>query len=205
MFKTALEISTCNREKCKKEFEELQKYKDGVLSKLSELRIKESETTEFNDYKQKAKLLTDEFNNKKGVIEYLENLKNAVKKNAEPDKKILNNFIKESKIYNKDLKKILKNYHKTEIGKYYMKESEKMLKELSHNVKTIPLAECSYKECIELHKKGLQTIKKLVHKLCDEKVKRSCKILKAIDKMDFDKINFKKNMKLKKMLEKGFV
>lgn len=202
MFNTVLDLSICNREKCKKEFEELEKYKEGVLSKLSELKIKESETSDYKVYNQKKNLLIDEFNKKKSVIDYFE----GINKGNHPLKdEIVNKYVKEAKIHEKKIKKLLKEYHKTEIGKYYMKESEKLLKDLSYNIKSIPLAKCSYKKCVELHKKGLQSIKKIAQKLCNDKKKKSCKILKAVNKIDFNNINLKQNMKLKKMLEKGFV
>ena len=201
MFKTALEISTCNREKCKKEFEELNKYKEGVLLKLSELRVKEFDTSDYKVYNQKRNLLIDEFNKKKSVIDYFE----SIKKGNPPKEEIANKYFKEAKIHEKKIKKLLKEYHKTEIGKYYMKESEKILKDLSHNVKSIPYIKCSFKHCLELHKKGLQATKKLVEKLCDEKKKRWCKILKAINKIDFDKFDYKKNIKISKMINKGFM
>lgn len=202
MFNTALDLSICNREKCKKEFEELQKYKEGVLSKLSQLKIKESETSDYKVYNQKKNLLIDEFNKKKSVIDYFE----SINKGIHPIKEeIVNKYFKEAKIHEKKIKKLLKEYHKTKIGKYYMKESEKLLKDLSYNIKSIPLAKCSYKKCVELHKKGLQSIKKIAQKLCNDKKKKSCKILKAVDKIDFNNINLKQNMKLKKLIEKGFV
>jgi hypothetical protein len=206
MFKIAIEISTCNRKKCKKEFEELVKYKEGVLSKISELQIKQSQSSDFSNHNEKVKLLSNEFDNKKSVKDYLEFFNNTEKKNVEPDKKLKKEYMKELKIFNRKLKNLLKDYHKTEIGKYYKKESEKLVKELSYNVKSIPLLKCSYKECVELHKKGLQTIKNLAQKLCDEKKKKSCKILKAINKIDYNNINLKQNIKLKKMIQKkGFI
>ena len=172
MFKTAMEISTCYRKKCKKEFEELLKYKEGVTKKISELVIKNAESSDFSNHNKKVKLLSNEFDNKKSVKDYLEFFNKAEKNNVEPDKKLKKEYMKELKIYNRKLKKLLKDYHKTEMGKYYKKESDKLLNELSYNVKTIQLAKCSYKECVELHKKALQTIKNLAQKLCDEKKKK---------------------------------
>ena len=61
----------------------------------------------------------------------------------------------------------------------------------------------SLKKCLELHKKDLNLVKNFAEKMCKEKQKKSCKIYKMIDKLDFTKITYNDNMKILKLIRKG--
>lgn len=97
----------------------------------------------------------------------------------------------------------MKNYLKTADKKFYEKETKKLLNKLSNNTKNINLSKCSLKKCYELHKKDLLNVKSLVNKFCKEKMKKSCKIAKVIDKMNISKFNYKDNNKLIKLIKNG--
>ena len=46
-------------------------------------------------------------------------------------------------------------------------------------------------------------VKSLVNKFCKEKMKKSCKIAKVINKIDISKFNYKDSNKLIKMIRNG--
>lgn len=199
IFKTAADTMNCNSTKCKKEYDEVEKYKSEVMKNIFKLTEEESKTKTFKGFDKERNKIEKKFRENKDVKKYLENVKNGIKN----EKKIADNYIKAYKVYQKELKKVLKEYHKTEIGKQYRKKLKKLLNEITNNIKTIALSKCSYEKCLEIHKKGVLLIKALTTKLCKEKIEKSCKISKAIDKIDIKNFNHKDNQKLAKMIKKG--
>ena len=199
MFKTAADTMNCNSTKCKKEYDEVEKYKSEVMKNIIKLTEEESKTKTFKEFRKERHKIRKKFRENKDVILYLKNIKNGIKN----EKNVVSKYSKAYKVYQKDLKKVLKEYHKTEIGKQYRKKFKKLLNEITNNIKTIALSKCSFEKCLNIHKKGLQLIKALTTKLCKEKIKKSCKISKAIDKIDIKNFNHKDNQKLSKMIKKG--
>lgn len=199
MFKTSMEILKCNSTKCKKEYEELEKYKKEVFDNISKLSEKESKTKPSKKYDKERIKIQKKFRENEDVKKYLENAKKGIKN----EKKIADNYKKAYKTYQRELKDALKEYHKTEIGKLYINKVEKLYKELSYNIKTIALSKCSFEKCLKLHKKGLLQVKTITTKLCKEKNKKSCKISDAIAKLDVKNFNYKDNEKISKMIKKG--
>jgi len=199
MLKNAANTLECNRTKCKKEYDEVEKYKSEVMKNIFKLTKEESQTKSFKEYSKEKSKIQKNFYENKDVLLYFKNIKDGIKN----DKNIVSKYNKAYKVYQRDLKKILKEYHKTEIGKQYNKKLKKLLNDITNNIKTIALSKCSCEKCLELHKKGLQLIKALTTKLCKEKMKKSCKISKAIDKIDIKKFNYKDNQKLSKIIIKG--
>ena len=196
----SLDTGKCTRKKCKKEYNELKKYKVSILKKISKLKKKERNNQSFKNNKKKRKKVLRKYQNNKDVIKYFENMRKGIRNNE----KIEKGYNKALKIYKNDMRDVLKEYYKTKIGKYYYKKFDKLLSDISpNNKKEILLKKCSFKKCLEIHKKGLQAIKKLTQKLCKEKIKTSCKIFKAIDKLDINKITFTDNLKLIKMMKYG--
>lgn len=199
MFKTSMKILKCNSTKCKKEYEELEKYKKEILDNIIKLGEEDSKTKPSKKYDKERIKIQKKFRENKDVKKYLENVKNGV----EIEKKLADNYKKAYKTYEKELKSALKEYHKTESGKLYKKNVKKLFKELSYNIKTIALSECSFEKCLKLHKKGLLQVKTITAKLCKEKNKKSCKIYDAIAKLDVKNFNYKDNEKISKMIKKG--
>ena len=97
----------------------------------------------------------------------------------------------------------MKDYLKTAEKQYYEKETKKILDTLYYNTKTVNVTKSSFKECYELHKQDLMNVKSLVNKFCKEKMKKSCKIAKVINKIDISKFNYKDSNKLIKMIRNG--
>lgn len=199
MFKTAADTMNCNSTKCKKEYDEVEKYKSEVMKNIIKLTKEESQTKSFKEYSKERSKIHKKYRENKDVLLYLKNIKDGIKN----EKNVVSKYYKAYKVYQRDLKKVLKEYHKTEIGKQYRKKSKKLLNEITNNIKTIALSKCSFEKCLKLHKKGLQLIKALTTKLCKEKMEKSCKISKAIDKIDLKNFNHKDNLKLSKMIKKG--
>ena len=198
MFKTAANTMNCNSTKCKKEYDEVEKYKSEVMKNIIKLTEEESKTKTFKEFRKERHKIRKKFRENKDVILYLKNIKDGIKN----EKNVVSKYSKAYKVFQRDLKKNTKEYYKTEIGKQYKKKF-KLYNEITNNIKTIALSKCSYKKCLEIHKKGLQLIKALTTKLCKEKIEKSCKISKAIDKIDIKNFNHKDNQKLSKMIKKG--
>ena len=62
---------------------------------------------------------------------------------------------------------------------------------------------CSYEKCFELQKKDLIMVKNFTEKLCKEKKKKSCKIYKMLDNLDFTNITYKDTIKVIKLIKRG--
>jgi len=199
MLKNAANTLECNSTKCKKEYDEVEKYKSEVMENIFKLTKEESQTKSFKEYSKERSKIQKKYRENKDVLLYLKNIKDGIKN----DKNVVSKYYKAYKVYQRDLKKVLKEYHKTEIGKQYNKKLKKMLNDITNNIKTIALSKCSFEKCLKLHKEGLQLIKSVTTKLCKEKMKKSCKISKAIDKIDIKNFNHKDNQKLSKMIKKG--
>ena len=198
MFKTAADTMNCNSTKCKKEYDEVEKYKSEVMKNIIKLTEEESKTKTFKEFRKERHKIRKKFRENKDVILYLKNIKDGIKN----EKNVVSKYSKAYKVFQRDLKKNTKEYYKTEIGKQYKKKF-KLYNEITNNIKTIALSKCSFEKCLKIHKKGLLLIKELTTKLCKEKIEKSCKISKAIDKIDLKNFNHKDNQKLSKMIKKG--
>lgn len=198
MFKNAANILECNKTKCKKEYDEVEKYKSEVMKNIIKLTEEESKTKTFKEFRKERHKIRKKFRENKDVILYLKNIKDGIKN----EKNVVSKYSKAYKVFQRDLKKNTKEYYKTEIGKQYKKKF-KLYNEITNNIKTIALSKCSFEKCLKIHKKGLLLIKELTTKLCKNKAEKSCKISKAIDKIDLKNFNYKDNQKLSKMIEKG--
>lgn len=198
MFKNAANILECNKTKCKKEYDEVEKYKSEVMKNIIKLTEEESKTKTFKEFRKERHKIRKKFRENKDVILYLKNIKDGIKN----EKNVVSKYSKAYKVFQRDLKKNTKEYYKTEIGKQYKKKF-KLYNEIANNIKTIALSKCSFEKCLKIHKKGLLLIKELTTKLCKNKAEKSCKISKAIDKIDLKNFNYKDNQKLSKMIEKG--
>lgn len=199
LFDNSLKTTDCQKEKCTKEHNELETIKQEFYVKIAKLYDDEIKTVTWKKYNTKRKAILETYHNNEYVKKQLYNLKNNIKS----DKETLNNFKKIFDIYQKDHKENMKNYLKTADKKFYEKESKKLLNKLSNNTKTINLSKCSLKKCYEIHKKDLLNVKSMVNKFCKEKMKKSCKIAKVIDKMNISNFNYKDNNKLIKLIKNG--
>lgn len=197
MFKNASEISNCNKIKCKKQYDEFEKYRYIILDKLAKLNIEQ--TNLIKNLNLNSDKIENEYRNNTDVIKYIENIKNR-KPN---DNKLENSYKKIFKIYQKNKKQHLKVLWKTKEYKTYNKELKKILNELANNIHALELKKCSFKECLEKHKKGILNVKNFANKLCKEEIKKSCKIYKMIDKLDLTKISYNDNEKLIKLVKRG--
>ena len=104
MFKTSMEILKCNNTKCKKEYEELEKYKKEVFDNILKLSEKENKTKPSKNHDKESIKIQKKFRENEDVKKYLENIKNGVKN----EKKIADNYKKAYKTYQKELKNSLK-------------------------------------------------------------------------------------------------
>lgn len=199
LFNHNLKIINCQKEKCSKEFKELESLKQECFKKIAKLHDEEVKTVTWKKYDKNRKKILEKYHNNPHVKKQFYNLKNNIKSDAET----LNNAKKEFAIYQKEHKQNMKDYLKTAEKKYYEKETKKILNTLYYNTKTVNVTKCSFKECYELHKHDLMNVKSLVNKFCKEKMKKSCKIAKTIDKIDISKFNYKDSNKLIKMIRKG--
>tara|TARA_B110000259_G_C14034421_1_gene408525 strand:- start:1662 stop:2312 length:651 start_codon:yes stop_codon:yes gene_type:complete len=199
MMKNSVELINCGKKNCKIEFKELQKYKNKIFDKISKLNKKEQKTISYKKFDLIRINIEKNYREHKYVKEYLEKVRIGIKPN---DKNIVN-FNKQFLIYQKNMKKNFKNYAKTVEKKNYNNETKKLLNMLHININVIKMQKCSLKKCLELHKKDLNLVKNFAEKMCKEKQKKSCKIYKMIDKLDFTKITYNDNMKILKLIRKG--
>lgn len=201
--KLMIEIDNCIKKKCKKEHDEFQKYKNKAYEDIYALKEKERKTKAFKDYNKKREKIDKDFKNNKDVIQYIDNIKNNVKN----DNKLVKIYKKTLKKYNSDLTKISKEYNKTITKKEFKKNYKKMENDLLfNNIKRNELSKCTIDKCYEIYKKNIILIKKLTTKLCKEKYEKSCKILNSINKLNINKINYKEDIKLGKLIsKKGFI
>lgn len=197
ILRNAEDLHKCNKSKCKKQFDEFQKYSTIIMEKLRNVNLEETALIKKLNL-QGDKVKNDYINNNdvKKFFEYK-------KKKSPYDKNIEVNFKKQFKIYKKNIKKNLKLYQKTEEVKKFNKELKNILSELETNIHAIEFKKCSFKECLEVHKKGIYIVKDFANKLCKENMKKSCKIHKFIDKLDLTKLTFNDNKKLLILIKKG--
>ena len=98
MISHSVKLIQCNKEKCKKEFNKQEKYKDVINEKISKLSKKEESTELFKTFYKKREIIRESYNTNKDVKQYLENLK----KNIENDVKI-------TLSYKREFKKFIRN------------------------------------------------------------------------------------------------
>jgi len=199
MLDTASKLLECNKKNCKKQFNKLENYKQKILKQIQILVEKEKTTLSYKNFQLNLEKITNDYRNKDVVILFFDNIKNDI----ESDTKTINNYTREFKIYEKKVKNNLKSYLKTEEKKYYINETNKLLNRIIDSKKNIKLMKCSYKKCLELQKKDLALVKNFTEKLCNEKMKKSCKIYKMIDNLDFTNITYKDTIKIIKLIKKG--
>ena len=199
MMKNSVDVINCSKKKCKIEFEELQKYRNKVFDKISKLNKKEQKTISYKKFDLIRINIEKSYREHKYVKEYLEKVRIGTKPN---DTNIVN-FNKQFLIYQKNMKKNFKNYAKTVEKKKYNNENKKLFNMLQVDINVIKMQKCSFEKCLELHKKDLNLVKNFAEKMCKEKQKKSCKIYKMIDKLDFTKITYNDNMKIIKLIRKG--
>lgn len=198
MTKVSSKLINCNKTNCKKEFEELSNYRKKIIEKFYILLNEEQKTEGYKKHDLNIKNIIKDYRNKKVVVLYLYNIKESIPN----DIKTTKGYKREFKIYQKKIKQNLKVYLKKEETKYYTNETKKLLNEIDSQ-QYINLSKCSYEKCLELHKNDLITVKNFTKKLCKEKNKKSCKIYKMIDKLDFTKITYKDTIKVVKLIKKG--
>ena len=198
LWKVSFELIKCNKQNCKKEFEELSDYRKKVIEKFRDLMNKEEKTEGYKKNDLNIKNIIKDYRNKKVVVLYLYNIKESIPN----DIKTTKGYKREFKIYQKKIKQNLKVYLKTEEKKYYTNETKKILNVIDSQ-QYINLSKCSYEKCLELHKKDFTTVKNFTKILCKDKNEKSCKIYKMIDKLDFTKITYKDTIEVVKLIKKG--
>jgi len=199
LFDNTLKVIECQKKNCTKEYNELDSLKQTFYAKITKLYDDEIKTVTWRNYDKKRKAIVETYHNNEYVKKHLYNIKNNIKS----DKETLNNAKKLFAIYQKDHKENMKNYLKTADKKFYEKETKKLFDKLSKNKTNINLTNCGLKQCNKLYKKDLLDVKVLVNKFCKEKMKKSCKISKIIDKIDISKFNAKDSTRIIKIINKG--
>ena len=199
MLNIAVKLIKCNKKNCKKNFNELLNYKKKILKQVEILIKKEKTTLSYKNFKLNLQKIINDFKENKIVILY----RNNIQKNIENDKKTRNAYNREFKSYLKKIKKNFKSYLITEEKKYYINKTNKLFNKIIDSKKYINLMKCSYEKCFELQKKDLIMVKNFTQKLCKEKKKKSCKIYKMINNLDYTKITYKDTIKIIKLIKKG--
>ena len=87
LFNHNLKIINCQKEKCSKEFKELESLKQECFKKINKLHDDEVKTVTWKKYDKKEKIL-EKYHNNPHVKKQFYNLKNNIKSDAET----LNNF-----------------------------------------------------------------------------------------------------------------
>lgn len=175
MLNTASKLIECNKKNCNKNFNELANYKKKILKQVQILIEKEKTTLSYKNFQLNLQKIIKDFQEKK--IDII-NFQKKIKKNS-------------------------KIYFKTEEKKYYIKKTNKLLNKIIDSKANINNMKCSYEKCLELQKTDLIMVKNFTEKLCKEKKKRSCKIYKMIDNLDFTNITYKDTIKVIKLIKNG--
>ncbi len=199
MLNTAAKLIECNKKSCKKNFNVLLNYKKKILKQVEILIKKEKTTLSYKNFQLNLQKIMNDFKENKIVILY----RNNIQKNIKNDTKTRNAYNKEFKNYLKKIKKNSKSYLKTEEKKYYINETNKLFNKILDSKENINLMKCSYEKCFELQKKDLIMVKNFTEKLCKEKKKKSCKIYKMLDNLDFTNITYKDTIKVIKLIKRG--
>ena len=199
MLNTAAKLIECNKKSCKKNFNVLLNYKKKILKQVEILIKKEKTTLSYKNFQLNLQKIMNDFKENKIVILY----RNNIQKNIKNDTKTRNAYNREFKNYLKKIKKNSKSYLKTEEKKYYINETNKLLDKILDSKENINLMKCSYEKCFELQKKDLIMVKNFTEKLCKEKKKKSCKIYKMLDNLDFTNITYKDTIKVIKLIKRG--
>ena len=197
LFKNSSKLINCNKKNCKNEFDELYNYRKKIIEDLFILIDKEQKTISYKNYILKKEIIQKKFNNNKYVKKYL--IPESQRTGSNDKNK---NYKKELIIYQKEIKQNLKTYFKTEDKKYYEKKQKELLNVIDSE-QNINFSKCGHEKCLELHKINLTIIKNITKKLCKDKKKKSCKIYKMIDKLDFTKITYKDTIEVEKIIKKG--
>ena len=208
IFDMAFKTVNCTNTQCKKQLEEFKKAHSILFNKMLELIKKQNNIEEVKKHNDLIDRLRKEQMNNKFFIEYNKLTQQQKKEPTnEKDKEIVIKFNKLTKIFFKNLKKLRKNlpYKNNKIYKDYQKKINQILKDLENLKERAELSKCSFDNCLKLHKEGIILIKKLTEKLCKIKIKKSCKIYKNINNLNLDKITFKDNEKLIKLIKKGYM
>ena len=195
LFKNSSKLINCNKKNCKNEFDELYNYRRKIIEDLYILIDKEQKTISYKNYILKKKKIQKKFNNNKYVKKYL--IPESQRTGSNDKNK---NYKKELIIYQKEIKQNLKTYFKTEDKKYYEKKQKELLNVIDSE-QNINFSKCSHEKCLEFNKINLTIIKKITKKLCKDKKKKSCKIYKMIDKLDFTKFTYKDTIKVQKLIK----
>ena len=198
MTKVSSKLINCNKKNCKNEFDELYNYRKKIIEDLFILIDKEQKTISYKNYILKKKIIQKKFDNNKYVKNFL--IPESLRIGRSNDKNTNVNYKKELIIYQKEIKQNLKAYFKTEDKKYYEKK-QKILLNVIDSEQNINFSKCSHEKCLEFNKINLTIIKKITKKLCKDKKKKSCKIYKMIDKLDFTKFTYKDTIKVQKLIK----
>ena len=205
MINYSFNIAKCIGDKCKEEYDNLQKKTFEYIRVASlehkKLYDKEKKTKAYKEREKEINKLLAEYNNNPCVMKYMENVKNNIKN----DENTTNNKNQALIKYNNRSKKILRKYHKTAEGKYYKKEAEKINKKLIKDSKSITEEQikCSLANCLKYHAHYLGMLKNLSKDLCEKNYIKSCKIYKEFDKINIDKITLSQYKKLMNKYKNG--
>ena len=205
MINYSFNIAKCIGDKCKEEYDNLQKKTLEYISEMSlehkKISDKEKKTKAYKEHEKENNKLLAEYNNNPCVMKYMENVKNNIKN----DENTTNNKNQALIKYNNRSKKILRKYHKTAEGKYYKIEYEKINKKFIKNTESImdDQLKCSLANCLNHHKHYLGLLKNLSKDLCEKNYIKSCKIYKEFDKINIDKITLSQYKKLMNKYKNG--
>lgn len=99
-------------------------------------------------------------------------------------KKLHTGYVKFEKKFINDVMKINKNETRD-----FLAKSQKILEDFAYSKEITNLRECNFRLCSEILRKGLNLLKDLYKKICEEtKSKKYCKLHELTKGIDFDKI-----------------
>lgn len=199
ILKNANETMQCRNLKCKNQLIEFNKVREIFQKKIM---IVINNRNKIKDKHKLNKDLLKEYNNNKYVIEYRKEISNN-KKHYDINKKLREKYMEIWKKYYIDSDKITKKIFKDKEYKNYSKQISKLGDELNNIKEAMSLKECSFTECLHLHKQGTELVKDFTKKICKEyKINNSCNIYKKINKINISKINFKEYESLVNLIKK---
>lgn len=203
IIKNANETTKCRNLKCKNQLIEFNKVREIFQKKIMILLDNRNKIKEKHKLNKDLQYLLKEYDNNKDVLEYSKEF-NDKKEYSKINKKTKQKFEIVTKKYYIDTGKIYNKIFKDKEYKKYSKQISKLGDDLNNIKEAMVLKECSFTECLHLHKKGTELVKDFTKKICkkDQKNKYSCNLNKKINKINISKINFKEYESLVNLIKK---
>lgn len=194
MIQKSHENIRCSNIKCKYETINFIRKKQEYINNILKLTV----NMKYNNHLKKINKLKYNFQNNRIYKIY-----NTLLFNREHITDKINKQYKNlCKQYTKNLIKLIKNYKNSSDYKNYKKNIDKLTKEYINSNETKTMAKCSFNKCKKIHKDGIKLVKNFAKDLCKNKQnKKYCKIYNYINKINLNKLTFKQNKNIIKLIK----